>query len=320
MRVAVVGGGFAGLAIAQALSAYAQVSLFDPLGIGGGASRASSGLLHCYGGIKAKKGWRADEALSAAHDLLALVPSAVEKTGILRLVTSSAQFEEFRLTAQKDDVEWWPQERCQEFLPGAQTSAGIFIRSGVTVRVREYLDGLWSICADRGAKLVKQTIHDLRELDVFDRVILATGASKELSPQGQFHPLKGQAIRLRWPEGLAPPPMSVIARKYLVMAPDRRSCIVGATFEHDYADEGPDIETACRLLLPPICELYPQLAGAEVLECFAGLRATTPSRRPIIQALSARHFSVIGFGAKGLLYHALFARDLIAHLDFDRDI
>ena len=69
-NVAIVGGGFAGVAAAYILSQNARVTLFDAIGIGAGASGASTGLLHPYAGEKGRRSWEADSAMEASKELL----------------------------------------------------------------------------------------------------------------------------------------------------------------------------------------------------------------------------------------------------------
>lgn len=51
MNIAIIGAGFSGLALAYfLLQSSAHVTLFDAVGIGGGASGIATGLLHPYPG------------------------------------------------------------------------------------------------------------------------------------------------------------------------------------------------------------------------------------------------------------------------------
>jgi len=71
MKVAVVGAGFAGLALTwHLLQEGAEVDLYDEKGVGAGASGVSSGLLHPYIGQQANRSWKADEAIAMTKELL----------------------------------------------------------------------------------------------------------------------------------------------------------------------------------------------------------------------------------------------------------
>jgi glycine/D-amino acid oxidase-like deaminating enzyme len=68
MRIAIIGGGLAGLAICYFLSPHADVTLFDPQ-MGSGASRLAH-LLHAYVGPKGLKSRWADQGIKATLELL----------------------------------------------------------------------------------------------------------------------------------------------------------------------------------------------------------------------------------------------------------
>ncbi len=81
MRIAVIGAGFSGLGAAWHLldqSPSSKVVLFDPGGVGGGASGMAAGLLHPYVGEEGRRSVLATEGLDATK---ALIGVAEEKLG-----------------------------------------------------------------------------------------------------------------------------------------------------------------------------------------------------------------------------------------------
>ena len=82
LRYAVLGAGFAGLSVAYNLlklspkDSNLRIDVFDEVGIGGGASGVSGGLLHPYS-PKAKLLWRAAECWDEALRLLNVAEAAV---------------------------------------------------------------------------------------------------------------------------------------------------------------------------------------------------------------------------------------------------
>lgn len=82
LRYAVLGAGFAGLSVAYHLlkqspkDSNLRIDIFDEVGIGGGASGVSGGLLHPYS-PKAKLLWRAAECWDEALRLLTVAEAAL---------------------------------------------------------------------------------------------------------------------------------------------------------------------------------------------------------------------------------------------------
>ena len=79
MKIAIVGAGFAGLSIAWNLLAQlpCEVMIFDPKGIGGGASGIATGLLHPYVGEQGRRSVLADEGMQASKELIAEVEKRI---------------------------------------------------------------------------------------------------------------------------------------------------------------------------------------------------------------------------------------------------
>ncbi|MCI5052703.1 MAG: FAD-dependent oxidoreductase [Simkaniaceae bacterium] len=74
MRVAVIGAGLCGLAVSYFLDA--EVTVFDRIGVGGGASGVAAGLLHPCPGKEGKRSLYADEAMEQARELLKVAEDA----------------------------------------------------------------------------------------------------------------------------------------------------------------------------------------------------------------------------------------------------
>jgi glycine/D-amino acid oxidase-like deaminating enzyme len=278
MKIAIVGAGFAGLAAAYELSDNHVVTLFDEKGIGGGASGASSGLLHPYPGEKGRRSWYADEAIAATKELLKVAEKTLGKSvanynGILRLGPCLNP---------GPDVEKLGEDR-------------FLIKSGITVFPELYLEGLWRACEKRGVKLVLQRIASLKELDSFDQVILAVGAGIRNFPechQLKINFVKGQVLTCTIDEPLE---RSISAKRYTALTPSKEICHIGATYERDFIDELPNVEIAKQLLQPETA----------ILDCKAGIRVTNPAHYfPIVEKINPKTWVITALGSRGLLYHA----------------
>lgn len=323
-KIAIVGAGFSGLSLAVELYAHirdVEITLFDPEGFNSGASKIATGLMHKYVGVQAKLSAFGQEA---QNESLKLVGKAAKRLGhplilsetILRIPNKPEQAEAFQHAASLyNDLKWMTAEDVHAIDANLPYSPALLIDPGYTIDVTSYLHGLALICQDHNIILEKRKIEDLKELKKFDKVILATGAADipELNHL-KIHPVKGQLLVLEWPQGLEPLPCSLIGSVYLTMSKDRKSVIVGATYEHKFYSLMPDPAFAKRELLPKACELYSPLKSAQLIEVRSGSRASMPSRMPFAGKIQENLYALVGMGSKGLLYHAYFANQLVKNL------
>jgi len=170
MRVGVVGGGMAGVAVAYHLVAFhgARVTLYDEAAPGaGGATAAAAGILHPLS-PRGRLMWLGAEGLAEAKELLAVAQQHLEEReslevagSLLRPLMSDKNAETFAAAAEKDPS-------LLSYLEAgdvASTTEGrgaYVIEGGSVIDVRSYLNGLWNACVARGAKLNPRRIA-LRE-------------------------------------------------------------------------------------------------------------------------------------------------------------
>ena len=325
MKVAVIGAGLAGLAVSCFLldRPGVEVTLFDPKGIGGGASGASTGLLHPFCARLAIKSWLADEAMQEALFLLdraeaALQCKAAVRSGILRLAMTKAQQEVFRVRAQThQEVLWLEPDEVQEKAPHAKAYPGLWIASGVTLFPKLYLQGLFLHCKTRGMKFEPHKIESLDALSHFDQIILCTGFDVQQFPLCSsfiLEPTKGYALRCKCNEkGL---PFSLIASGHISVAEEPNTCLVGSTYEHNFQDLSADPK-AIQELIGKVQTFYPNAGSFEILEVMIGARTSIPKGyRPIAERISERVSLFTGLGSRGHLYHGLLGKRM-AEICFD---
>ena len=86
MRIAILGAGFAGLSAAWHLlrRGGCEVTLFDPKGVGGGASGIAAGLLHPYVGEEGKRSYLASEGIEATLELIAAAEKSLGEKVVLQ--------------------------------------------------------------------------------------------------------------------------------------------------------------------------------------------------------------------------------------------
>lgn len=324
MRIAIIGAGFSGLATAWHLlhshSTFPiSVVVFDPKGIGGGASGMAAGLIHPYSGAHAKLNWQGIAGLQATHILLeasakVLGRPVADPSGLLRVAITEAQQQDFSRCAQAySDVAWQSPEECVGLAPGIVNKPGILIKSAIAVNCSLYLQGLWKACSLKGAVLEKQAVDSLSMLNEFDVIVVGMGIASKTLPELSSLPLtavKGQILEIGWPVEVPPPLLPLNSQAYLIMNASKRSCFVGATFEKNFSTTGPVPEFALADLMPKAEALYPCIKNAPLIECRAGIRASTPDHHPIAKRINEKCWVIAGMGSKGLLYHALFAQKI----------
>jgi len=323
MRIAILGAGFAGLATVWHIlenNPSVNITVFDSLGIGGGASGVSAGLLHPYTGVKAKKDKRGASGVQSTIRLLneaseTLGMAVFKENGLLRLARNPEQEKHFQECARlNDEVHWLETKECQGLVPGISELPGIFIEKAISVYPELYMEGLWKACQSKGAIFNKKSISSLSEVGDYDLIIccLGGGYSKisELAnlPLSQ---LKGQILELPWPDKIPLPKISMSSEVYLVMSKDNKSCFVGSTFERNFSTISPDIDVASATILPKLHAMIPAFKGTKPIDCRAGIRITAPNREPFFKKISDKVFVFTGLGSKGLLHHSVVAKELI---------
>jgi glycine/D-amino acid oxidase-like deaminating enzyme len=281
MRIAIIGAGYAGMALAW----YAQergfsVTVFEAEN---GASVVSTGLLHHAPGKKAISSERAEEGIKATIELLQIASKKVpvfEQSGILRFAID-------------------PQ---QEALFGGKT---LWMPDGITVYSSLYLKELKKACL--GVRFEKKKVQNLRELD-HDQIIVAAGLG---SLKFFDLPLKktiGQSLLCRVKNRLE---HSFLGTGHITPTEDPQICQVGSTYEHT---EAPDPKEALKLI-GKVAEMYPEAVNFEVLEVRSGVRVSPlTGYLPFMRKMGPKEWILTGFGSRGLLYHALLAKELIDQL------
>lgn len=334
MHIAIIGAGFSGVASVWHLLQQSSnelninVTVFDPLGIAGGTSGIAAGLLHPYVGAHAKLNWQGREGMVATQKLLkvateAMGESVAENSGFLRIALTEDQQGNFSRCAQNnDDVEWYSADKCRELFPGSMAKGGIFIKSAMTVNTKQYLKSLWQACQDKGALLEKRKVESLSDLNDYDCVVVASGAHCSQFPElssVKVTPVKGQILEMKWPVNEASLEIPFSSQAYVIANPKTKSCIVGATYERGFKNEAPVLDVAANELLPKATALVPALQNAAIIDCRAGVRASTPSHLPVVTSISLgagfpNCWIITGMGSKGLLYHALYAEQLAKNI------
>ena len=320
MKIAVIGGGFAGVALCYYLSLHENVivTLIDKEGIASGASGASCGLMHAFVGEQVRKSQLADEAFAESKKLIEMAQAQ-----------SSEMFADFSGIERISQTE----EQKQTLLNYAQTTDDVsilsenrfFLHKGATIQTVSYLNALWRVCEQRGVVFEKKEVTGGDQLAGFDHIVFACGAGIFGFPRFKNFRLdctKGQALQIEWPSSYPRIQHSVVAKGYIAKSLDEDKVFVGSTFERGFSSTLPDIEVAKADLLPKFHAIFPEL----ILNCIgikSGVRVTSKGHYfPLIGNVADNISIFTGLGSRGLLYHALFAKmltNLIIKKD-DKDI
>jgi glycine/D-amino acid oxidase-like deaminating enzyme len=312
MRIAILGAGFAGLSVAWQLLKIAccEVVLYDPKGIGGGASGIAAGLMHPYVGEEGKISILAIEGMRASSQLIAVAEDALKekvanRDGIFRHTLNEEQTQTFI-------------SHCKKFKDVKEISERCFwIENGMTVDCPRYLEGLWRAIRAKGAILIKHGVSSLPSLIGFEHIIVAAGEGIAQFPELaalQVSLLKGQILTCRSPDALALPKKSSICKGYLALSSEKGVCHIGSTYERATPNLStmPDPAVARNILFPKIALFFPEVEKLDLLDAKAALRVVRKGHYfPLTSQLAQGLWAFTAMGSRGLLYHA-FLGELLA--------
>ena len=338
---AILGAGLAGVSLACELSkSGASICLVDPKGIAGGASGTPIGLVNPATGRYATKSWEAELCYQAILRNLEMVQqhSPVQffkQNGVLRSALDEKIAERMKENAVQSDwpegwIEWLEEKELKAFHPGIScTGGGVWLPIGITVDIETYLKTFAEYLTSAGVSVLTGESYQLsshsglwklkfeyNEL-IADSVVVTAGVYSSGFPKWKelpLYPVKGQLAVL---ESDAPLPFdhAVSALGYIASLSSKQF-VVGSTYEHTFENEKTDAE-GLEYLLTRFGEVLPELrASSKVIHQWAGVRASTPNRKPFMGAHHAEEnlFIFAGLGSKGLLYSGYLAELMAAYL------
>jgi tRNA 5-methylaminomethyl-2-thiouridine biosynthesis bifunctional protein len=321
-RVAVIGAGIAGAALARAFAALgAAPQVFDAQGPGAGASGMPAALVtpRLDAGLGPAAQLHA-QALARAAGLYDALPGAVTLRGVLQLEAAERDAARFAAIAASDlfepgALELQSAEAASARL-GEPGSPGLLMHAARVVApaavLRAWLPHVaaQAIAAVEPAgaawRLLGEDGSVVAEADV---VCLAAGASlAQLWPDAPIQPVRGQ---LSWADGVAAP---AAAAWGAYVAPTPAGLVFGAT--HDRGDATADWRAGDDARnLSALAERLPQLAArlsGVRTHGRAAVRAATPDRLPIAGALMPGLCVLGGLGARGFALAPLVAEHVAA--------
>ncbi|MEM0997782.1 MAG: FAD-binding oxidoreductase [Bacteroidota bacterium] len=333
-EVLIIGGGLTGVFLAaESLKAGHSVTLIDQPAPAT-ATRVAAGLYNIITGRKATLTWQAELLLETLADFFALPPfdrlsRYREPYTIYRPFREPAAYNEW--TAKALDpayarhVAFSPQERLPEQLHNPLGGleilpCGWLDTRGFTAAALELMKTEMGLILHRGqmdyAALQPSTgkANIGGREHVYDEVICAEGVRVKDNPWWgwlDIRPLKGQILEVEIP-GLELD--FVLLRKAFFLPKGNSFYTVGSTYEKYFKGPGPTaegIEELSQLIRAAVKLPF------RVAEARAGIRPTTPNRRPVWgrHPEHARLYVLNGMGAKGVLQAPWSAKRMRAWLD-----
>ena len=326
-RVAVIGGGVVGLAVARRL-ALAGLTVRVHRSKHRGASWVAGGMLAPY-----SEGWPGEErllqigleSLAMWHDafLDGLPAEVVTAHESLVVAVDRADAADLGtvgewLAAQGHPVTLTTRARDVEPLLAQGIRHGFRAVTELAVDNRAVVEALAAHCERLGVAWAP-AVADLAEAADADAVVVANGVdAPTLWPGLPIRPVKGEVLRLRWRRGCMPVPQRVIRARvhgrHVYLVPRTDGVVVGATqYEHGH-DTAPAV-SGVRELLDDACTVIPALGEYELAEVAAGLRPVTPDNMPLVGRLDERVLVAAGHGRNGFLLAPWTAERIMTELD-----
>lgn len=353
MRVAIVGAGVIGAAVAEALAARGtQVAMFDMRAPGAGASQASAGVLCPY--IEATPGSAllalGTRSLAMWDEFAAGLMARSGRTfdyqrrGTLEVALTESECAHLQVTAA-----WLAHQGiAHTFLEGpalhgceasvsTEALAGLHVHDHGFVHVPHLVAALLQAARLQGTTI--ETPREILQIDPqattvrvrvdgtwreYDECVLATGSWTSRvrvtgMPQLPVRPIRGQLLQLTW-NGPSAPTRSIWGTQCYTVPWSDGSLLVGATVEDVGFDENSTAEGVAGLL-DAVRALLPSARSAAVREVRVGLRPATADALPLLGPWPTCPRLVVAAGhyRNGILLAPLTA-DVVTRLLVDEDV
>lgn len=329
----VLGGGLAGSFMAcRMLQAGQEVTMIDDRHPAS-ASRVAAGLYNVITGRFGAKSWMADKLLEEISEMVndpffEGVAQFIHPIHIYRPFKSIEDYNLWTGKSVEPSYQHLVQFEERPLLPELIENplGGIRILPCGWVNISGLIDFLHAIIQQRGGKihyeeipyekidLAKQIYSLERQSIKFDHLICCEGYRIRQNPWFQAIPVqpnKGEILEIHAP-GLKELPFVITKKIYLVPGGDDK-WIVGSTYKNHFDSPGPTEEGKEEILehLNLVLKVPFKVIGHK-----AGIRPTSPNRRPILGSHPdwACLHTLTGFGTKGMLAAPWSSKLLTAHI------
>lgn len=320
-RVAIVGAGIAGAALARAFDALGAAATLVSLGkAGDGGSGFPAALVtpRLDAGDEGIATLYA-QALRRASRLYDQLPDAVTGRGVLQLEQAPRDAARFDKVVAQDhwaegEMRRLTAEEASDRLGEPVGAGALLMANARAIRPTAVLEP-WladSECIEARIERLDRAGAGWRLIGAAgllleaDMVILANAMdAARLWPNLPLSPVAGQA---EWVEGPPPPPVAWGG----YVAPGRGGWLFGATHDRGVVDPVPS-DAASANNFETLAARLPRLARrAEPSRSRAAVRATTPDRLPLAGRLAEGLFALTGLGSRGFCAAPLLAEHVAA--------
>lgn len=349
MRIAIVGAGSIGLAVAwRAAQAGAEVIVHDPEP-GSGASRVAAGMIapvtEAHYGEEALGPFMAESADAWPDFARELEAASGLEVGFRDLPTLlvgledgdraeiDRQLELYRYSARNVEALTARAARKVEPLLSHRVRGGVLAPEDRAVDPRAVHAALLVAAERAGVETVAERVEDLAALDA-DQVVIAAGCGSArfagaadsdedaLTGSAQWtlpvRPVRGAVLRLR-AVGDQPTPRTTV-RGYVkghsvyIVTRESGEVVVGATSDERGFDRLTGTAGAVHDLLRWSIELVPEIVEYHLKEVSVGFRPGTPDNLPLIGRLDERTVAATGHYRNGIALIPATARSVAALL------
>jgi len=330
----ILGAGLAGLTLSMELLQKEQrVLLIDLKYPGSGASGTPAGLMNP---ATAQKALMPDDALNCVRAFSKILNKLLDQDNseiilhekVLRPAMDQKLLANFNSTL---DEPWpdgwveWINKLTEDYpqIPGFK--GGLLLNIGKAIDVPKYLSGMFNYCRNLNLNYSFGGDYSLIEdgekfkLQIEDVILSAeniincTGSTVPDITDFKLHKVKGQ---IRIVEDTHANPLSIALSSYGYLAQKNDCLIVGSTYEHHFSDVAPTAKQDDILLNKIKLMTGRNYLATDIRDRWAGVRITTPDRKPAIGSLLTQknYYYYTGLGSKGLFYSAFMSELLSDHI------
>lgn len=347
----VIGAGLSGLSTADSLiEKNCKVAVIDRKGIASSASGIPVGMVDPAASRNANLYWESENCFNTISENLEKIQSHSSRkfykvTGVLRPGINEKRGKSLERSFHRQDwpegwCEWLDESEIKEMTPEVHCEyGGLWHPNSIAVSIPKYLNAYSEYLGKKQVPLhilkdyelsPNNDFWEIKNNDIVLRtqnVIYATGAETSESTfwsELPLHPVKGQVAIYKTEDPL-PFSCSISGNGHIGVIDDV-TFLIGSTYEHDFTYTHTD-EYGRNYLQQKLEESLPSIAPkSQLVRQWAGVRASTPNRLPILG--THRNYSnihiITGMGSKGLLYSKytanLLADYLVDHKPLKREI